>query len=76
MQSKHSNLIGFALLLNRASLGVLFVLAGVRKLLPTDEASIIEKMHGFAAFSASKAPIPEALGKAYGYALPYAALHW
>lgn len=74
MKPPQTNLISLALLLNRVSLGVLFVLAGVRKLLPTDEASILDKMHGFASFVASQAPMPEALGKAYGYALPWTEL--
>ena len=72
MKDTKASTVSLMLLLNRISLGVLFVLAGVRKLIPTDEASIIEKMHGFASFSASKAPLPEVLGKAYGYALPWA----
>ncbi|MEO0477695.1 MAG: DoxX family protein, partial [Planctomycetota bacterium] len=59
------------LLLNRVALGALFVLAGVRKLLPTEGASIIDKMNGFAGFVASQAPMPEIMGKAYGYALPW-----
>lgn len=71
MKSNQSNLISFALLLNRLSLGVLFVLAGVRKLLPAGEASMLDKMNGFAAHVAKEAPLPEFLGKAYGYALPW-----
>ena len=72
MKSSETNFISLALLLNRLSLGVLFVLAGVRKLLPTEEAGVLDKMNGFASFVASQAPMPEALGKAYGYALPWA----
>ncbi|MGB0767643.1 MAG: DoxX family protein [Phycisphaeraceae bacterium] len=72
MKSSETNLISVALLLNRLTLGVLFALAGVRKLLPTDEATIVDKMNGFASYVASQAPLPEALGKAYGYALPWA----
>jgi len=71
MKTTETNLISFALLLNRLALGVLFMLAGVRKLLPTAEASTLDKMHGFAAYVASSAPLPESLGKAYGYALPW-----
>lgn len=71
MRDTKASSVSFVLLLNRLSLGVLFVLAGVRKLLPTAEANIIDKMNGFAAFTASKAPLPEVLGKAYGYALPW-----
>ena len=71
MKTNQSNLISFALLLNRLSLGVLFVLAGVRKLLPAGEANMLDKMNGFASFVASQAPMPEFLGKAYGYALPW-----
>lgn len=70
MKSADHNLINVALLLNRLTLGVLFLLAGVRKVLPTDEATLMQKWEGFAAFTASKAPLPEFLGKAYGYALP------
>ncbi|MEM6259440.1 MAG: DoxX family protein [Planctomycetota bacterium] len=71
MKPFESNVISFALLLNRIALGALFVLAGVRKLLPTDGATVMDKMNGFASFVASQAPMPEALGKAYGYALPW-----
>lgn len=74
MKTNQSNLISFALLLNRFSLGLLFVLAGVRKLMPTGEANMLDKMNGFASFVASQAPLPEFLGKAYGYALPWAEL--
>lgn len=74
MKPSENNLISAALLLNRISLGVLFVLAGVRKLIPAGDASIIDKMNGFASYVASQAPLPEALGKAYGYALPWAEL--
>lgn len=72
MKSAESNLINLALLFNRISLGLLFTLAGIRKLLPSGEATVIDKMNGFASFVASKAPMPEVLGKAYGYALPWA----
>lgn len=71
MKPAESNLISVALLLNRLSLGVLFLLAGVRKLLPAEGATVMDKMNGFASFVASKAPLPEVLGKAYGYALPW-----
>lgn len=74
MKPSENNLISAALLLNRISLGVLFVLAGVRKLIPAGDASMIDKMNGFASYVASQAPLPEALGKAYGYALPWAEL--
>lgn len=72
MKDTKASTVSFMLLLNRLSLGLLFVLAGIRKLLPGDEVSVIDKMHGFASFTASKAPLPEVLGKAYGYALPWA----
>lgn len=72
MKKSETNLLSFVLLLNRIVLGLLFLLAGIRKLLPTSEASMLEKMNGFASFVASQAPMPEALGKAYGYALPWA----
>lgn len=62
--------VSFVLLLNRASLGMLFILAGVRKLLPKEGSSVMENWHGFANHVASDAPLPEVLGKAYGYALP------
>jgi uncharacterized membrane protein YphA (DoxX/SURF4 family) len=65
-----SQLIDIALLLNRISLGLLFLLAGVRKLIPTVEAGLWEKWNGFAGYVASQAPLHEALGKAYGFALP------
>jgi uncharacterized membrane protein YphA (DoxX/SURF4 family) len=71
MKPTETKLISVALLLNRLTLGVLFVLAGVRKLMPTAEVNIVEKMNGFASFVASQAPLPEALGKFYGYALPW-----
>ncbi|MFK7788526.1 MAG: DoxX family protein [Phycisphaeraceae bacterium] len=74
MKPSETNLISAALLLNRVTLGVLFVFAGVRKLMPAGEASILDKMNGFASFVASQAPMPEFLGKAYGYALPWAEL--
>ena len=64
--------IHVTLLLNRLALGVLFALAGVRKLLPSGEAGIWDKMKGFAAYTADKAPLPEIMGKIYGYALPWA----
>ena len=72
MKDTKASTVSFMLLLNRLSLGVLFALAGVRKLLPSAEANIIDKMNGFASFVASQAPLPQALGKAYGYALPWA----
>ena len=68
MKSTDAKLISFVILLNRITLGLLFVLAGVRKLLPID--SLMDNWSGFASFTASKAPLPEALGKFYGYALP------
>ena len=58
------------ILANRLTLGSLFVLAGVRKLLPAAEKTVLESWSGFASFVASQAPLPEFLGKAYGYALP------
>jgi len=72
MKPTQSKLISLALLLNRLSLGLLFVLAGVRKLLPSEGANILDKMNGFASYVAGQAPLPEFLGKAYGYALPWA----
>mgnify|MGYP001819933965 CR=1 FL=1 len=74
MKPADSNLISVALLLNRILLGTLFVLAGVRKLLPSGDANILDKMNGFASYVASQAPLPEFLGKAYGYALPWGEL--
>ena len=59
------------LLLNRVPLGLLFLLAGVRKLLPKPDGSVMQSLNGFASYAASQAPLPEALGKAYGYALPF-----
>ena len=70
MKQAEANLISFALLLNRLSLGLLFVLAGVRKLLPKGEGGVMDSWNGFASFVASKAPMPEFLGKSYGYLLP------
>jgi uncharacterized membrane protein YphA (DoxX/SURF4 family) len=72
MKPFENKLISASIFLNRLSLGVLFVLAGVRKLLPSGDANMIDKMNGFASYVASQAPMPEALGKAYGYALPWA----
>lgn len=72
MKDTKASTVSLMLLLNRISLGVLFILAGVRKLLPTAEANIVDKMNGFASFTANQAPLPEFLGKAYGYALPWA----
>lgn len=72
MKDTKASTVSLMLLLNRISLGVLFILAGVRKLLPTAEANIVDKMNGFASSTASQAPLPEFLGKAYGYALPWA----
>lgn len=60
-----------AILLNRFLLGLLFLLAGVRKLIPTQEdQSVFEKLSDFAGYVASQAPLPEILGQAYGYTLP------
>jgi len=70
MKPAEKSLLSLALLLNRITLGVLFVLAGVRKFLPTEDAGVLDKWHGFAGYAASNAPLPEFLGKAYGYALP------
>ncbi len=67
-----TSLLHAALLLNRLSLGLLFVLAGVRKLIPTDDASTPQRLKAFARSVADKAPLPEQLGLAYGYALPWA----
>lgn len=67
MNSNQRNLIGIAILLNRVALGLMFVFAGVRKLMPFE--TIFDNWSGFASFTASKAPVPELLGKAYGYAL-------
>jgi len=71
MSKIETNLMHVVLLLNRLSLGLLFVLAGVRKLIPTEDATIWQRMKGFAGYVASEAPLPEALGKAYGFALPW-----
>lgn len=70
-QSCNGGLLSLALLLNRLSLGVLFFFAGVRKMIPDEGQSVGAKLQGFASFVASKAPLPEALGTAYGYALPF-----
>jgi len=50
--------------------------AGLRQIASTlfKPADIGQKLNDFAAFSASKAPLPELLGKAYGYALPWTEL--
>ena len=74
MKDTKAAAVSLMLLMNRISLGLLFVLAGVRKLLPNAEASVLDKMNGFASFVASKAPLPDFLGKTYGYALPWAEL--
>lgn len=67
-------LLNVSLLLCRLSLGGMFLLAGLRKMLPAEGKSVGEMLTGFAKFSASKAPLPENLGLAYGYALPWAEL--
>ena len=74
MKKLDTQLLQIALLLNRLALGLIFVLAGIRKLLPTDSANTWQKMKSFADYVASQAPLPEALGKAYGYALPWGEL--
>ena len=64
-----------ALLLNRLSLGLLFFFAGVRKLIPAQEdQTMFQKLAEFAGFVASQAPLPDMLGRAYGYALPFVEL--
>lgn len=70
MKPTDQKIISLALLINRLSLGALFALAGIRKLLPSGDAGVMDKWSGFANFTASKAPLPEALGKTYGYLLP------
>ncbi|MEM7624033.1 MAG: DoxX family protein [Planctomycetota bacterium] len=60
-----------ALLLNRLTLGVLFVFAGIRKVFPGGGKGPWQAMQEFAGYVASNAPLPEALGRAYGYALPW-----
>ncbi len=69
---KTTALVDLTLLLNRLTLGLLFLLGGIRKGLPTDGKSVLEQLKGFAAYVASQSPpfMPEALGKLYGYALP------
>ena len=66
--------LNFVLLLNRVSMGLYFLIAGVNKLRPTDEAGLTEKLSAFAAYVVTSAPswLPEALARAYGYALPFA----
>jgi len=59
-----------AVLLNRLALGLMFVFAGIRKLVPDAENTLLDKASNFAGFVASQAPLPEALGRLYGYALP------
>lgn len=73
MKSKSfsSGLFSLVLLLNRISIGLLFFFAGVRKIIPDAGQSVGAKLQGFASFVASKAPLPEVLGTAYGYALPF-----
>lgn len=57
-------------LLNRLALGLLFVFAGIRKLMPGDGKTVLDKSKGFADHVASQSPLPEVLGRLYGFALP------
>ncbi|MEM9881429.1 MAG: DoxX family protein [Planctomycetota bacterium] len=67
---KNKTVIDIAWLLNRITLGMLFVFAGVRKAIPKDDGSVIDALSGFANFVAANAPLPRPLGLFYGYALP------
>lgn len=60
-----------ALLVNRVALGAMFGLAGVRKIQPTDPSGMGQRLSSFAQRVAGDAPLPEFLGLAYGYALPW-----
>lgn len=66
--------LNFVLLLNRLSLGLYFLFAGVGKLKPTGETGVGEKLSGFAAYVVTKAPswLPEVVVRGYGYVLPFA----
>ncbi len=74
------------LLINRVPLGLLFLLAGVRKLLPIDwvgtylsasrftsaVGDMAENLHKFVEqVIVPTAPLPAALARGYGYALPF-----
>lgn len=67
-----SLLMSSVILLNRLSLGFMFLLAGIRKFIPAEEGqSVMQKLSAFAGYVASQAPLPQVLGQAYGYALPF-----
>lgn len=69
---RNSVLFDLLLLINRVALGLLFVLAGVRKLIPASEGTnIVAQLGAFATNVAKQAPLPEILGRLYGYALPF-----
>lgn len=68
---KYSHSVNTALLLNRLALGLMFVLAGIRKLLPGENQSMLDAMNATAEMIAGMAPLPRAVGLAYGYALPW-----
>lgn len=68
---KSDQFIDIALLLNRLTLGALFVFAGFRKLFPGDGTGLFAAMRDFAGYVSTNAPLPTALGQAYGYALPW-----
>ncbi len=68
---KNERLHHLVLLLNRLTLGALFFLAGIKKLIPTADQSFVDMLTGFAEQVAGMAPLPEPLGLAYGYALPF-----
>ncbi len=59
------------LFVNRLLLGVYFVMAGVNKLIPSEDHGVLDKMRSFAEMVAGKAPLPHVLGLGYGYAIPY-----
>lgn len=63
-----------AVLLCRLSLGLIFFFAGLRKMIPTEVKTFVTMLKDFAAGVASEAPMPEPLGLAYGYALPFVEL--
>jgi len=64
-----------ALLVCRLTLGMLFVFAGIRKLIPTAGTTFPANLQAFVNGSVvPNAPLPEAISRIYGYSLPFVEL--
>jgi putative oxidoreductase len=63
-----------AVLICRIMLGTTFIMAGVNKLTPKEGRTLGEELAKFSEYVASQAPLPESIGAAYGYALPFVEL--